>query len=68
MLEALFFFTLAVALEQLDADAQHSFLADVFTAVFSQDLAHFSAADTEPMDANAKATDRSKEYFIEGVV
>ena len=64
ILAALFFFALAVALEQLEAEAQHSFLAEVFIDAFSQDFAHVSAADKEPMDAKVSATDKSNEFFI----
>lgn len=68
MLEALFFFTFAVDLEQLEAEAQHSFFAAVFTVAFSQDLAHFSPADAETEAARATATERSNECFIDDMI
>jgi hypothetical protein len=64
MLDALFLNTLAVDLEQLEAEAQHSFLA-VFEQVFSELLAHFSAAEREPMEAIETIAERRKVYFIE---
>lgn len=67
MLEALFFCTLAVDLEQLDAEAQHSFLAEVFRVAFSQDLAFFSAAEAETAEARAMQMERSTVCFIDDV-